>query len=62
MIKNPDFIFDIQKPTKIEGSLNVVGECDEGCALIFFDTGYKRQQQLNDNLQRKHSWMRAAHR
>ena len=25
LIKNPDFIFDIQKPTKIEGSLNVVG-------------------------------------
>lgn len=26
LIKNPDFIFDIQKPTKIEGSLNVVAQ------------------------------------
>nr|CAD2193070.1 unnamed protein product [Meloidogyne enterolobii] len=26
LIKNPDFIFDIQKPTRIEGSLNVVAQ------------------------------------
>ncbi|KAI6217562.1 Sema domain-containing protein [Aphelenchoides fujianensis] len=26
LLKNPDFIFDIQKPTKIEGSLNVVAQ------------------------------------
>uniref|UniRef100_A0AC34RQY4 Sema domain-containing protein n=1 Tax=Panagrolaimus sp. JU765 TaxID=591449 RepID=A0AC34RQY4_9BILA len=26
LIKNPDFIFDIPKPTKIEGSLNVVAQ------------------------------------
>lgn len=26
LIKNPDFIFDIQKPCKIEGSLNVVAQ------------------------------------
>ncbi|KAI1715743.1 plexin cytoplasmic rasGAP domain-containing protein [Ditylenchus destructor] len=26
LIKNPDFIFDIQKPNKIEGSLNVVAQ------------------------------------
>lgn len=26
LIKNPDFIFDIQKPTKIEGSLNVIAQ------------------------------------
>lgn len=26
ILKNPDFIFDIQKPTKIEGSLNVIAQ------------------------------------
>lgn len=26
LLKNPDFIFDIQKPNKIEGSLNVVAQ------------------------------------
>lgn len=26
LIKNPDFIFDVQRPTKIEGSLNVIAQ------------------------------------